>query len=34
MELKWTSRAPSDLVRLYEFLAPVDERAAAQTLKS
>jgi len=34
MELKWTSRALSDLVRLYEFLAPVDERAAAHTLKS
>lgn len=25
MELKWTSKALSDLVRLYEFLAPVNK---------
>lgn len=34
MELKWTSKALSDLVRLYEFLAPVDNQAAAHTVKA
>ncbi len=34
MELKWTSKALSDLVRLYDFLAPVDKRAAARTVQS
>ena len=34
MEIKWTSKALSDLVRLYEFLAPVDAQAAAQTVNS
>lgn len=34
MELKWTSKALSDLVRLYEFLAPVNKLAAASTVKS
>ena len=34
MELKWTSKALSDLVRLYEFLAPVNKQAAASTVKS
>jgi plasmid stabilization system protein ParE len=34
MKLKWTSRALSDLVRLYEFLASVDIRAAAQTIQA
>ncbi len=33
MELKWTSKALSDLVRLYEFLAPVDKRVAARTVQ-
>ncbi len=33
MELKWTSRALSDVVRLYEFLAPVDKAAAARTVQ-
>lgn len=33
MELKWTSKALSDLARLYEFLALVDKRAAARTVK-
>lgn len=33
MELKWTSKALSDLARLYEFLAPVDKRAAAHTVQ-
>ncbi len=33
MELKWTSKALSDLARLYEFLAPVDRRAAAHTVQ-
>lgn len=34
MELKWTGKALSDLVRLYEFLAPVNKQAAASTVKS
>ncbi len=33
MELKWTSKALSDLSRLYEFLAPVDKNAAARTVR-
>ncbi|MEA3465791.1 MAG: type II toxin-antitoxin system RelE/ParE family toxin [Thermodesulfobacteriota bacterium] len=34
MELKWTSKALSDLARLYEFLAPVDKRAAVRTVQT
>ena len=34
MELKWTSKALSDLARLYEFLASVNRRAAARTVQS
>jgi plasmid stabilization system protein ParE len=34
MQLKWTSKAVSDLARLYEFLAPVSRRAAARTVQS
>lgn len=34
MHLKWTSKAQSDLVRLYEFLAPVNKPAAARTVRS
>ncbi len=34
MEAKWTSRALSDLARLYEFLAPVNRLAAARTVQS
>lgn len=34
MELKWTSKALSDLVRLYEFLSPVDKQAAARTVQA
>ena len=34
MELKWTSKAQSDLVRLHEFLAPVNKLAAARTVQS
>ena len=33
MELKWTSKALSDLVRLYEFLAPVNQPAAARAVQ-
>jgi len=33
MKLKWTSKAQSDLVRLFEFLAPVNRRAAARTVQ-
>lgn len=34
MDLKWTSKALSDLVRLYEFLAPVNKQAAARTVQT
>ena len=30
--LKWTSKAHADLVRLYEFLEPVNTAAAARTV--
>jgi plasmid stabilization system protein ParE len=34
MELKWTSKALSDLARLFEFLAVVNRPAAARTAQS
>ena len=34
MELKWTSKALSDLARLHEFLAPVNPHAAARTVQA
>ena len=34
MELKWTSKALSDLSRLYEFLAPVNKLAAARAVQA
>jgi plasmid stabilization system protein ParE len=34
MDLKWTSRALSDLSRLYEFLASVNRPAAARLAQS
>ena len=34
MELKWTSKALSDLRRLHEFLLPVNRGAAARTVQS
>ncbi len=34
MELKWTSKALSDLARLYEFLAPVNKPAAARAVQA
>ena len=34
MELKWTDKALSDLVRLHSFLAPVNRRAAADVVRS
>jgi plasmid stabilization system protein ParE len=34
MQLKWTSKALTDLARLYEFLAPVNQSAAARTVQS
>jgi plasmid stabilization system protein ParE len=33
MELKWTSKALSDIARLYEFLAAVNQPAAANTIQ-
>ncbi|WP_338580977.1 type II toxin-antitoxin system RelE/ParE family toxin [Pseudomonas sp. MAG733B] len=33
MELKWTSKALSDLTRLYEFLATVNQSAAIHTVQ-
>lgn len=34
MELKWTSKGLSDLVRLYDFLAPANKRAAARAVQA
>lgn len=34
MELKWTSKALSDLARLYDFLALSSKPAAARTVQS
>lgn len=34
MKLKWTSKALSDLVRLYEFLSQKDKLAAARIVQS
>ncbi|UCI17814.1 type II toxin-antitoxin system RelE/ParE family toxin [Mesorhizobium sp. B2-1-8] len=34
MELKWTSKALSDLVRLHDFLAAVNNQAAARAVQS
>lgn len=34
MRIKWTSKALSDLVRLYEFLAAKNKQAAAHTVQS
>lgn len=34
MNVQWTSKALSDLVRLYDFLAPVNKRAAARAIQS
>jgi plasmid stabilization system protein ParE len=34
MKLEWTGKGLSDLARLYEFLSPVDPRAAARTVQS
>lgn len=34
MELKWTNHALSDLVRLYEFLAPLNQEAAAHVVQA
>ncbi|OPY65236.1 MAG: Plasmid stabilization system protein [Syntrophorhabdaceae bacterium PtaU1.Bin034] len=34
MDLEWTTEALSDLARLYDFLAPVNKRAAARTVQT
>ena len=34
MRVRWTAEARSDLVRLYEFLAPANRPAAARTVQS
>jgi len=34
MELRWTSKALSDLVRLYEFLSPLNKNTAAATVQA
>jgi plasmid stabilization system protein ParE len=34
IELKWTSKALSDLVRLHDFLAPVNKEAATRIVQS
>ncbi len=33
MELKWTHKALTDIARLYEFLATVNQPAAARTVQ-
>lgn len=34
MKVGWTSKAVGDLARLHDFLAPVNQRAAARVLQS
>jgi plasmid stabilization system protein ParE len=34
MELKWTSKALSDVARLYDFLVPVNKPAAARAVQA
>jgi plasmid stabilization system protein ParE len=34
IELKWTSKALSDLARLYKFLAPVNKPAATRVVQA
>lgn len=34
MQIKWTGKARSDLTRLYDFLAPVNQRAAARVVQA
>jgi len=34
MELKWTSKGLADLARLYDFLAPVNQPAAARAAQA
>lgn len=34
MELQWTSKALAELARLYEFLAPVNQPAAARAVQA
>jgi len=34
MELKWSSKAVSDLARLYDFLAPVNKPAALRAVQT
>lgn len=34
MQVTWTSKALSDIVRLYEFLAPVNQKTAASTVQT
>jgi plasmid stabilization system protein ParE len=34
MKLKWSSKALTDLVRLYDFLSPVNKKAASTTIQT
>jgi plasmid stabilization system protein ParE len=34
MDLKWTSKALSDLARLFDFLAPLNKPAAARAVQA
>lgn len=34
IDIHWTNKSASDMVRLYEFLAPVNKNAAAKVVQS
>ncbi len=34
MRLQWTASALADITRLYDFLAPLNQKAAARTVQS
>ncbi len=34
MDVKWTNNALSDLVRLHEFLSPINKQAATSTVQT
>jgi plasmid stabilization system protein ParE len=34
IDIHWTNKSASDMVRLYEFLAPINKNAAAKVVQS